>query len=140
MKESTSAGEDMPALHVLVVDDDGEQRNIVIDLLKTIACRVDVAADGASAVRQFTRLQPDVILMDLGMPTIDGWDAIRRIRQLASSKRPHIVVVSAFADARSRQRAFEVGANEYLVKPVDVRGTIHSYVARRGNHRLSPMS
>jgi CheY-like chemotaxis protein len=129
-------GDDIPVLHVLVVDDDAVQREIAVELLGALGCRVEIATDGAGAVRNATSLRPDVILMDLGMPTIDGWDAIRRIRQLPVSPPPHIMVVSALADARARQLAFEAGCNEYLVKPADVRSAVTAYVVRTGHRRL----
>jgi CheY-like chemotaxis protein len=127
---------DVPLLRVLVVDDDPVQREIAVELLGTLGCRVEVATDGAGAVRNTSTLRPDLILMDLGMPTIDGWAAIRRIRRLAEPPPPHIIVLSALADARARQLAFEAGCNEYLVKPADVRGAVTAYVARTGHRRL----
>lgn len=67
-----------------------------------------------------------------------GWDAIRRIRQLPVSPPRHIMVLSALADARARQLAFEAGCNEYLVKPADVGSAVTAYVARTGHRRLTP--
>ncbi len=129
----------LPLLHVLVVEDDAEQREVTVGLLEGLGCRVDVAIDGAGAVRNVTSLEPDVVLMDLNMPTIDGWDAIRRIRGLAAARRPYIIVVSALADARSRQVAFDAGCNEYIVKPADVRAAVNAYVVRCGHRRLEEL-
>jgi CheY-like chemotaxis protein len=120
---------------VLLVDDDAEQRDSVLLLLKGTGCRVDVAGEGASAVRRVLKGErPDVVLMDLTMPIMNGWEAIRRIREAASEHRPYIVALSALPDADARRRAFEAGCDEYIVKPFDVRGVLRAYVAR-SQHR-----
>jgi two-component system, cell cycle response regulator DivK len=118
-------------LRVLVVDDDAEQREAALLLLQESGCQVDVAENGAVAVRELLKgTRPQLVLMDLSMPVMDGWDAIRRIRQAAIDERPYIVAFSAFADASARRRAFEAGCNEYVVKPFDVRSVLRAYVAR----------
>ena len=127
-----------PELHVLLVDDDDEQRESVLLLLKGTGCRVDTADNGANAVRQLGKgLQPDVILMDLTMPIMDGWEAMRRIRDVATKHRPYIVALSALPDAEARRRAFEAGCDEYVVKPFDVREVLRSYVARAKHRTFS---
>lgn len=121
---------------MLIVDDDDVERENVASLLAALGSRVDVAADGTSAVRQVARLNPDVVLMDLEMGVMDGWDAIRRIRQIPTERPPYVIAVSGFSGARERQRAFAAGCNEYIVKPLDVRGALRAYVARRGDRQL----
>lgn len=128
---------ELPLLHVLLVEDDDEQREVLAALLEELGCRVDVAADGASGTRLAAKLRPDVVLMDLGLPRMDGWEAIRAIREAAAGRRLHLIVLSALSDARSRQLAFEAGCNEYVVKPADVRGAIRAYVSRVGDRRLA---
>jgi CheY-like chemotaxis protein len=117
-------------VHVLVVDDDLEQLAHLQSLLRDLGCRVDVAADGAKAVREGRRLDPDVIFMDLGMPVLNGWDAIREIRRERGA-RVYIIAVSAYEDADSRQRAFAAGCDEYIIKPLDVCGAVRAYVYRK---------
>lgn len=90
-----------------------------------------------SAVQLVLNVSPDVVLMDLGLPRMDGWDAIRGIRTRLRTERthyaPYIIAVSAFGDGESRRRAFDAGCNEYIVKPLDVRGALCAFVARRGH-------
>ena len=128
---------ELPLLHVLIVDDDDEQRDVLAALLKGLGCRVDIATDGASGTRLATNLEPDVVVMDLAMRGMDGWEAIRAIRTRTAGRRLHVIVLSAFADARSRELAFDAGCDEYVVKPADVRGGIRAHVTRLGDRRLA---
>lgn len=121
-------------LHVLVVEDLPDEREQLRSLLKTNGFRVDVAVDGFEMVRTLRRVRPDVVLVDLGLPGMDGFDAIRTVRalerQAANDYAPHIIVLSALGDADSRRRAFDVGCNQYLVKPADVRGALECLASR----------
>lgn len=119
-------------LRVLVVEDDLDVAEKVVALLKEEGHVVTLAADGGAAVRHATSDKPDVVLMDLGLPTVDGWTALRIIRgRFVQGDRPYLIAVSAFGDAMSRQRAFEAGCDEYIVKPYDVRGALRAFIARR---------
>jgi CheY-like chemotaxis protein len=119
------------AMRVLVVDDERDQRESLVALLTECGCHVDVAKDGYSAVRRAVSMRPDVVLMDLGMPSLDGWEATKLICVALRDERPYIIVLSAFDDASSRRRAFEVGCNEYIVKPFDVRSALRVFAERR---------
>ena len=118
---------------MVVVDDEDEVRTSTVALARSLGCRIDPASQGAEAFRLVQRAVPDVLLMDLAMPIMDGWQAIRDIRALALPRRgPYIVAVSALVDADHRRRAFEAGCNEYVVKPFDVRSLLRVYMARAG--------
>lgn len=121
-------------LHVLVVEDDALAGECLKRQLEDERFVVDIREDGAAAVRDVLRLRPDIIVMDLGLPVIDGWAATRLIRQRARSLpgyRPHIIVLSGNDDAESRKRAFAAGCDEYVVKTSDVRGALRAYVTRQ---------
>src|SRR5688572_13128436 len=119
-------------LHVLVVEDDEDTRLPEAELLSVLGCRVDVAGDGAAAVEQALELEPQVILMDLSVPVIDGFEATRQIRRRARSDyHPHIIALSGYGDDASRERAFEAGCDEFIQKPAtDLRTPLRAYVAR----------
>lgn len=104
------------SLVVLVVEDDEGFRDAAVALLTSIGYKVEIARDGAEALRRASAVQPDVVLLDLNMPRIDGWEVLRRLRALENGKRPHVIVSSANDDARSRQLAFEWGCDQYIVK------------------------
>jgi DNA-binding response OmpR family regulator len=117
-------------LKVLLVEDDMEQAGRIVALLSEADCKVEHVPDGAEAIRLATSLRPHLILVDLGLPTIDGWDTIRQIRRLPLSLRPHIVAISGFTDLRSRELAFEAGCDEYVVKPFDIAAVLRTFRVR----------
>lgn len=119
---------------VLFVEDVLEQREAAIVLLRERGYVVVEATDGGQAVRHATKQVPDVVVMDVSLPVMDGIEAIRRIRALAGKKRPHVIVMSGQLDARTRQLAFEAGCDQYITKPcgIDALATsIDSYFVKR---------
>jgi CheY-like chemotaxis protein len=126
-----------PPLRVLVVEDDAEQRAAIVRVLIRMGCRVEEAKDGAEAFRLQREGRPEVILMDLGLPSTTGWEAIRNIRERARTAGddapPHIIAYSAYGTADARREAFDAGCNEFVVKPLDVSGAIRAYALRHGH-------
>ena len=102
---------------VLVVDDDFDARTIYSIYLKAVGCSVFVASDGRAALDKADELSPDVIVMDLAMPRLDGWEAIRRLRRSSWTRAIPIIAVSAVP--LSRETAFEAGCDAYLTKPCE---------------------
>ncbi len=124
-------------LRVLVVEDDERVRESLVSVLTGARHDVITATDGGDAVRSIRRAPPDVVLMDLDLPTMDGWDAIECIRREHGRRRPYIIVLSGLSDARSRQLAFDAGCDEYVVKPCDIRAALRAFVHRRRRPRGS---
>jgi len=104
---------------VLVVDDNADTRVVVRWQLERWGCRVLEASDGQEAFEAVTESRPDLVLMDLSMPRVDGYDAIRRIRGSEEFARLPIIAVTAFDRADSRDGAATAGCNYYLSKPID---------------------
>jgi two-component system cell cycle response regulator DivK len=102
---------------VLVVDDDPDCRTIYAMYLRTAGCQVFTANDGRAAIEKTNTLWPDIIVMDLAMPRLDGWEAIRSLHDSSWTRRIPIIAVSA-VDV-SRETAFEAGCDAYLSKPCD---------------------
>jgi two-component system, cell cycle response regulator DivK len=102
---------------VLVVDDDPDARTIFSVYLRATGCEVFTANDGRTAVEKAIDLLPDLIVMDLLMPRVDGWEAIRRLRESSWTRRIPIICVSAVPV--SRETAFEAGCDAYLTKPCE---------------------
>lgn len=102
---------------MLVIDDDPDARIIFSMYLRAVGCEVFTGNDGRAAVDKAIDLLPDIIVMDLAMPYVDGWEAIRRIRESSWTRRIPIVAVSAVP--MSREAAFEVGCAAYLTKPCE---------------------
>jgi len=102
---------------VLVVDDDADARLIYSTYLRAKGCEVYVARDGLAAIEKAVDLLPDIIVMDLAMPRVDGWEAIRRLRESSWTREIPIVAVSAVPI--SRETAFDAGCDAYLTKPCE---------------------
>ncbi|HWV09644.1 MAG TPA: ATP-binding protein, partial [Pseudomonas sp.] len=106
-----------PRRLILVVDDHIEHRRVLAGMLEPLGFEIAQAANGQEAIRQVALLGPDLILMDLSMPQMDGWETSRLIRRNALSQAP-IIVISANAFADDRERSVAAACNDYLAKPV----------------------
>ena len=102
---------------ILVVDDHEDNREIYAATLRHAGYAVELACDGGEALAIAARSRPRIVVMDLGMPGMDGWEAIRRMREQTETASAHVIVVSGFADAASQKRAIEAGCDEFLAKP-----------------------
>ena len=100
---------------VLVVDDDHETRTIYHAYLAQAGCRVRTASDGQDAIEKAMRWAPDVIVMDLAMPRMDGWTASKWIKTSPATKHIPIIALSDVQMARNEARA--AGCDAYLAKP-----------------------
>ncbi|MDD3352499.1 SpoIIE family protein phosphatase [Zoogloea sp.] len=105
-------------LRVLVADDVASNRAIVGAFLAKLDCQAVFARDGVEAVALFREKKPDVVLMDLMMPRMDGFEAIRQIRALAGEHWVPIVILSALTGEGDIVQGLDVGADDYLTKPL----------------------
>ena len=102
---------------ILVVEDDGTVRNLITTTLKSNEYRFLTAADGESAIAAASTRQPDIVLLDLGLPDMDGVEVIHRIRSW--SQMP-VIVISARSEDADKIAALDAGADAYLTKPFSV--------------------
>jgi CheY-like chemotaxis protein len=102
---------------VLVVDDYDDAREMYAESLLVNGFRVAEAADGAQAVEMARRLGPDVILMDLSLPGIDGWEATRRLKADAATQHIPVVALTGHALSSALDAAREAGCVRFVVKP-----------------------
>lgn len=103
---------------VLVVDDDRATRLAIRKVLEEQGYRVGTASDGFQAIIHCKREMPDLILMDAVMPEQDGFTACERIRELPGGRKTPILIITALEDDQSIERAFSVGATDYIPKPL----------------------
>lgn len=103
----------------LVVEDFEDSRFMMRRLLELAGYSVVEASDGEEAVQIAVEARPELILMDLSLPKLDGLAATRQIRQKRGFKQIPIVAVSAHDSPHSRAEALEAGCNEYVTKPID---------------------
>ena len=107
----------MNKFQILVVEDDAPVRNLITTTLKAHDYNFIIAANGESAVMEAASHNPDIILLDLGLPDIDGIDVITRIRSWSNVP---IVVISARSEDSDKIEALDAGADDYLTKPFSV--------------------
>ena len=102
---------------ILVVEDDASVRNLITTTLKSNDYRYITAPNGASAILSASSQQPDIVLLDLGLPDLDGVEIIRRIRSWSDMP---IIVISARSEDSDKVSALDAGADDYLTKPFSV--------------------
>ncbi len=119
MKSSKSTDVQLNEVSVLLVEDTEDNRMMMRRLLELSGYRVSEAANGVEAVKAAERETPDIILMDLSLPIIDGLAATRRIRQLPDLASVPIIAVSAHDTADFHAEALAAGCDAYITKPID---------------------
>src|ERR671935_334059 len=127
----------MSGQRVLVIDDDDDIRSLVAELLQRAGLEVEQAADGRSGLRAFHQSQPDLVVLDVSMPDLDGWQTLERIRDLSDVP---VMMVTARAAELERVRGLQAGADDYLVKPFgrqELVARIHALL-RRSRSRGEP--
>ena len=102
---------------ILVVEDDASVRNLITTTLRSNDYRYITAPNGASAIAMASSQQPDIVLLDLGLPDLDGVEIIRRIRSWSDMP---IIVISARSEDSDKVSALDAGADDYLTKPFSV--------------------
>jgi two-component system KDP operon response regulator KdpE len=102
---------------ILIVEDDRPVRSLISMALKSRDYQVETAIDGKSAMLSLTGHAPDIMILDLGLPDIDGNEIIKKIREWSSLP---IIVVSARSDERDKIDALDLGADDYITKPFSV--------------------
>ncbi len=105
--------------HILVVDDDLYSRELITKLLVADGYEVSAATNGEEALGRLATRKPDLILMDLSLPVLDGWEVVRRIKQGGSRLSIPVIALTAHAMNGDRQRAIAAGCDEYVPKPLD---------------------
>ncbi len=106
------------ARRVLIADDNLDAAEALAALLATLGHDVRVAHDGAEALAVGTAFEPEVVLLDLGMPVMDGLEAARRMRQLPWGQRATVVAVTGWGQQRDRERTTQAGFDAHMVKPL----------------------
>ena len=106
---------------ILVVEDTEDNRRILDDLLSAAGFRVIEAEDGEAGVARAAADQPDLILMDVQLPTIDGYEATRRIKADARTRHIPVVAVTSYALSDEALRATDAGCDGYVAKPFSPR-------------------
>ena len=107
-------------MRILLVEDNPENRDMLSRRLIRRGYEIEFAEDGEEAVRKARDVSPALILMDLSLPVMDGWEATRRIKGDASTAAIPVIALTAHAMASDRQLALDAGCDDYDTKPVDL--------------------
>lgn len=120
---------------ILIIEDEPSIMTFASKLLEIMGHRILRAEDGATGLKVLAQETPDLVLLDLMIPGIDGWAVIRQMKDDPRLARIPVIVFSAFAEPSKIEAAKEMGVTEYLVKPLSaskLRETIETVLAREG--------
>jgi CheY-like chemotaxis protein len=121
-------------MRILYVEDNDDNVYVVRNRLGRAGFTVLVAVDGEQGVAMATVERPDLILMDLSLPVLDGWEATRRLKSAPETKHIPVIALSAHAMVGDREKALAAGCDDYDIKPIDftrLRAKIDALVLRR---------
>ncbi len=105
---------------ILVVEDNRDNLMLIVDMLRTLRYEVLTATDGQRGLEVARLEKPDLILMDLALPFMDGWTAAEQIKAMPELKHIPIIAVTAHAMIGDRERALRAGCDEYVSKPINM--------------------
>jgi two-component system cell cycle response regulator DivK len=105
---------------ILVVEDNEMNRDMLSRRLEKRGYEVIMAVDGAQGISVACRERPDLILMDMSLPVIDGWEATRQLKGRADTRAIPIIALTAHAMAGDREKALEAGCDDYDTKPIQL--------------------
>lgn len=119
---------------ILLVEDNEMNRDMLSRRLLKKGYDVVIAVDGVEALTMARSEAPDLILMDMGLPVLDGWDATRQLKSMPDTRTIAIIALSAHALVDDKHKALEAGCNDFDTKPIDFKrllGKIEALLARR---------
>ncbi len=109
---------------VLIVEDNEDNRIVYSTILRHHGFRVSEALDGEEGIAKARRELPDIILMDISIPLIDGWEVTQTLKREAATSHIPVIALTAHAMPGDRERAMEVGCDGYLAKPCEPRAVL----------------
>ncbi len=119
--EGAPAEDESRGVSVLLVDDEDQLRRVMKDLLERDGYLVHEARDGVQALDQVDRVAPDIIVLDLNLPGLDGYEVLTKLRSRPSTQDIPVIVLTAKGDEDNEVRVFELGADDFLTKPFRAR-------------------
>lgn len=122
---------------ILIVEDNEVNRDMLSRRLTRRGYEVILAIDGQEGISMAQTQNPDLILMDMSLPVLDGWEATRRLKASPETQQIPIIALTAHALMSDRDQAFEVGCDDYETKPIDFPRLLEKLEARIGPGNLS---
>jgi CheY-like chemotaxis protein len=116
---SSLASEPLPPARILIVDDEEDNRELLRIILNWSGFVTQMAVSGEEALRSAAAEPPDLVLVDLLMPGMDGYQLLASLKQKPETEHIPVIMLSALSDSATRERAFSGGVDAYLTKPLD---------------------
>jgi CheY-like chemotaxis protein len=107
------------AAKILVIDDSGTSQIMAKMLLASLAVSIETAKDGVEGLEQAEKVRPDLILLDVVMPRMDGFETCKRLREREETRQTPILMVTTRGEEANIERGFSVGCTDYICKPFD---------------------
>jgi CheY-like chemotaxis protein len=120
-------------LRVMIVDDNTDSANMLATLLEATGYETVTEHTALQAIERARRAQPQVCLLDIGLPDMDGTELARQLRAIPDMTNATLIAVTGYGQERDRQRSKVAGFDHHLVKPVDIRQLL-TLIAQRGSH------
>jgi len=117
--DPSAAGVDLSAGKVLIVDDNQQNLELIQAYLESLPCRIEVATDGAEAMASIAREQPDLVLLDVMMPRMSGFEVCQKLKGNPTTRDIVIIMVTALHEVSDMERAVECGCDDFVSKPVN---------------------
>jgi DNA-binding response OmpR family regulator len=111
---------DMQLPRILVVDDNEDNAHIIRDYLEAKGYPITVAYNGEEALALFDKVNPSIVLLDVMMPGVDGWQVCREIKTMSGRHDVRVVMVTALQDWMDKRQALETGADDFVEKPFEL--------------------
>lgn len=117
--ELPNQGQNMPPSNILIVDDNAQNAELLVAYLEPLSAQVRVAVDGVEAIEQIKKKVPDIILLDIMMPRMSGFEVCRRVKSDPATRDIPIIIVTALNELSDVERGVDCGADDFLSKPIN---------------------
>jgi DNA-binding response OmpR family regulator len=107
-------------MRVLVVDDNQDAAQLTAEAVSAAGYQSDLAYDGLEALEHAQRSHPDIVLLDLGLPVLDGYEVARRLREMTGVSCPNLVAITGYGQETDFRRTRDAGFDAHIVKPVNL--------------------
>lgn len=121
MQGAIATMEEMESYMILVVDDNQDNRELVVKVLTAKGYRIAEAIDGEEALSKVAEIGPDLILMDISIPKLDGYEVTKRLKSSDAFRAIPVIALTAHAMKGDREKAIAAGCDGYITKPINVR-------------------
>lgn len=108
------------AKRILLVDDNEDARDLLSGLLELQGFQIESAGDAPGALEIAARFAPEIVILDLGLPEVDGWELARQLRKVHGLTAVRIVALTGYGSERDRERSREAGIDVHLLKPIEI--------------------